>query len=631
MKLRTRLLLGIGGIVTALGLGMILLAVVLGGTVGGYDRLLNQEQALAKGAMDAYIQMLQARRAEKDFFLRQEEKHVARHAEALASMRQQLTALRALPLQDLDVALPAEGDAPERLGKLGALLEQATAGLADYEAAFTAAVKACRDRGLTQEQGVQKTFREAAHRLEQSLAGDGRDALLIKLLQIRRAEKDYMLRLRVEGEKYRDRTLAGVETLRGALGALGDKRAAAEAALDDYKTAFLALVASDTAQIAAEAQMRSAIHRVEPLIDAVHESAEIASDKASAAVAATAGGWRLVVLPLAVIGMLAGLAFAAWQAAAIARPVVATALVLGRVAQGDFRDSMTSSRQDEIGDMARALGTTVAALRAAIGAVAGEARRVATEAQGVEQVSAHIATAAEENAREAQTAATGAEEVAASTHTVAASAEELASAITEISRNVNEVSGITREADGKAVAASEEMAALGKAGAEIGSVVQLIRGIAEQTNLLALNATIEAARAGDAGRGFAVVASEVKTLARQTAEATVRIEQLVAGVQGRTTTAQGAISAVAEVVKRIADIQTSIASAVEEQSATTKEITRAVNDVSVGVSEITRSVGGVSTAASAASRTAAEARTAAANLLAVSKELDAVVARFQVG
>ena len=630
MKLRTRLLLGIGGIVVSLGLGMVLLAVVLSGTVGGYDRVLNQEQALAKGAMDVYIQMLQARRAEKDFLLRPEEKLVGEHAQALALMRTELRALQALPLQDLDVALPAEGDAPERSAKLGSTLEHATAGLVDYEQAFAEAVAACKGRGLTQDLGVQKTFREAAHGLEQSLAGDGRDALLVKLLQIRRAEKDYMLRLRFEGAKYRDRTLANVETLRGALGSLGDKRAAAEAALDAYKASFLALVASDSAQIAAEAKMREAIHRVEPLIDATHETAEIASDRASAAVADSAGHWRLVVLPLAVIGMLAGLIFAAWQASAIARPVVATALVLGRVAMGDFRDNMTSTRQDEIGDMARALGATVAALRAAIGAVATEAGRVATEAQGAEQLSAHIATAAEENAREAQTAATGAEEVAASTHTVAASAEELASAITEISRNVNEVSGITREADGKAVAASDEMAALGKAGAEIGSVVQLIRGIAEQTNLLALNATIEAARAGDAGRGFAVVASEVKTLARQTAEATVRIEQLVAGVQGRTVTAQGAISAVAEVVKRIAEIQTSIASAVEEQSATTKEITRAVNDVSVGVSEITRSVGGVSTAASAASRTAAEARAAASNLLAVSKELDAVVARFQV-
>ncbi len=630
MKLRTRLLLGIGGIVTSLGLGMILLAVVLSGTVGGYDRVLGREQALAKGAMDLYIQMLQARRAEKDFLLRQEEKHVAKHAEALAAMRLQLTALQALPLQDLLVVQPAEGETPERTSKLGSILSQATSGLADYDLAFAEAVAACRNRGLTQDLGVQKTFREAAHGLEQSLAGDDHDALLVKLLQIRRAEKDYMLRLRVEGEKYRDRTLASVETLRAALASLGDKRAAGEAALDTYKTAFLALVASDASQLAAEEKMRQAVRRVEPQIDAMHEAAEIASAKASGAVATTAGRWRLVVLPLAVVGMLAGLIFAAWQASAIARPVIATALVLGRVAQGDFRDSMTSTRQDELGDMARALGATVTALRAAIGAVATEAGRVAKEAQGVEQVSANIATAAEENAREAQTAATGAEEVAASTNTVAASAEEMASAITEISRSVNEVSGITREADSKAVAASDEMAALGKAGAEIGSVVQIIRGIAEQTNLLALNATIEAARAGDAGRGFAVVASEVKALARQTADATVRIEELVAGVQGRTVTAQGAIGAVAEVVKRIAEIQSSIASAVEEQSATTKEITRAVSDVSVGVSEITRSVGGVSAAASAASRTATEARTAAANLLTVSKELDAVVARFKV-
>jgi methyl-accepting chemotaxis protein len=630
MKLRSKIILGIGGLAVTLGIGLILLAVVLGRTVGGYDRLLSNEQALVMGAMDVYIQTLHARQAEKEFVLRQDEKQLAKHAKALTELRLQLTALQALSLQDLDIPLPMDGDGPERHDSLGAVLKSITAGLANYESAFADTVEASRNRGLTQDHGTQKTFREAAHKLEQSLAGDGHDALLVKLLQIRRAEKDYMLRLRSEGAKYRDRTLANIETLRGALSLLGGKKPEAEAALDAYKAAFLVLVANDSALVAAEERMHRALSQVEPLVDAVHEAAEAASSASSAAVAASASRWRLAVMPLAVICMLAGLIFAAWQAATIARPVVATAVVLGRVAQGDFRDSMTSSRRDEIGDMARALDTTVTSLRTAIREVATEAGRVAKEAQGVEQASTHIAAAAEKNAREAQTAATGAEEVAASTHTVAASAEELASAINEISRSVSEVSGIARDADNKAGAASHEMAALDKAGAEIGSAVQLIRGIAEQTNLLALNATIEAARAGDAGRGFAVVASEVKELARQTADATVRIEALVSGVQGRTATAQNAISAVAEVVKRIAEIQTSIAGAVEEQTATTKEITRSVGEVSVGVSEITRSIGGVSSAVSEASRTASEVRIASANLLLVSKELDAVVSRFRV-
>jgi methyl-accepting chemotaxis protein len=113
-------------------------------------------------------------------------------------------------------------------------------------------------------------------------------------------------------------------------------------------------------------------------------------------------------------------------------------------------------------------------------------------------------------------------------------------------------------------------------------VVKVITAIAEQTNLLALNATIEAARAGDAGKGFAVVASEVKDLAQETAKATEDIVRRVETIQADTSGAVAAIGEISAIIERINDIQLTIASAVEEQTATTQEMNRTLSDAADG-------------------------------------------------
>ena len=123
---------------------------------------------------------------------------------------------------------------------------------------------------------------------------------------------------------------------------------------------------------------------------------------------------------------------------------------------------------------------------------------------------------------------------------------------------------------------------MGRAAREIGNVVETITEISSQVDLLALNATIEAARAGDAGKGFAVVAGEIKELARQTAEASGEIKKRVEGIQTNTAGTVNEINDVSEVVNEINAIVATIASAVEEQSATTREIVSNVSQASVG-------------------------------------------------
>jgi methyl-accepting chemotaxis protein len=141
----------------------------------------------------------------------------------------------------------------------------------------------------------------------------------------------------------------------------------------------------------------------------------------------------------------------------------------------------------------------------------------------------------------------------------------------------------------------------------IGGVVKTITSIAEQTNLLALNATIEAARAGEVGKGFAVVANEVKELAKETARATEDIGGKISAIQQDTRLAIDAIRHIQAIITRINEIQTSIASAVEEQTATTREIGRNVTEAAKGTSEIAANITGVADAAGNTSKRAHEA------------------------
>jgi methyl-accepting chemotaxis protein len=129
------------------------------------------------------------------------------------------------------------------------------------------------------------------------------------------------------------------------------------------------------------------------------------------------------------------------------------------------------------------------------------------------------------------------------------------------------------------------MDVLGDSANDIGKVTETITSISDQTNLLALNATIEAARAGEAGKGFAVVASEIKDLAKQTAAATEDIRGKIEGIQTSTNNSIVDIKKIEEIVQKVNDYITTIASAVEEQSITTKDISDNMGQASAAVQD----------------------------------------------
>ncbi len=170
---------------------------------------------------------------------------------------------------------------------------------------------------------------------------------------------------------------------------------------------------------------------------------------------------------------------------------------------------------------------------------------------------------------------------------------------------------------------------LGESSVEIGQVIKVITSIAEQTNLLALNATIEAARAGEAGKGFAVVANEVKEMTNQTAKATEDISNKIQAIQVDSKSSEEAIQNIGTIINRINDISSTIASAVEEQTATTNEIGRNITEAAAGTQEIANNITGVATAAQSTSQGATDTQNSAQEMSAISSELKELVGMFK--
>ncbi|MGX1067058.1 methyl-accepting chemotaxis protein [Bradyrhizobium diazoefficiens] len=277
-----------------------------------------------------------------------------------------------------------------------------------------------------------------------------------------------------------------------------------------------------------------------------------------------------------------------------------------------FRDSMVEARalaseqdKDRVAKAERA-----ARMEAKIAEFESTVRsaldNLAQSANSMQSTAQSMSTTADQSNALVNAVASAAEETSVNVQTVSSGTEQLSSSIAEISRQVVTSAGIAKKAVDEAGATDATVQSLADSASRISVVVDLIQTIASQTNLLALNATIEAARAGEAGRGFAVVASEVKSLASQTAKATEEIRTQIASMQDVTTSAVGAIQGIGRIIGEINDVTTTIAAAVEEQGAATREIARNIQHAAGGTSEVSSNIVGVSTASAEAGAAASE-------------------------
>ena len=639
--------------ITAIGVIGVIGVVLIGGihlygekAMAVYQMAAESARTIAELNRKIEIELLEGRRAEKDFLLRND----ARKADSQVEISKAVTA----DIAAMHGKIVAAGK-PELARQIEAMI----ASLGKYQSHFTAVVEQKRQLGLDEKSGLEGRLRASVHDIESRVDQLKEPALLITMLTMRRHEKDFMLRRdRKYGDDMKKRNAEFVAGLESA-----DIPQAAKAELKqklaDYQRDFQAWM-EQALRLADELKaMSEAFSAVEPVIDAVSKSVNGMKSEADRLNEAERDGIQRMI-EIAILMIAASVLGAGFFIGrSVSKPLSAMTAAMMELAKGNFAIVLPGlGRADEIGEIAQAVETfKVNAEQKARDEVEAKVRQDQIVAQQrkadmirmadgfesavgeiVETVSSasteleasadSLTTTAMRSQELATMVASASEEASTNVQSVASATEELSSSVNEISRQVQESSRIAAEAVDQAHQTNDRVGELSKAAARIGDVVELINTIAGQTNLLALNATIEAARAGEAGRGFAVVASEVKALAEQTAKATGDIGRQIADIQAATGYSVTAIRDISGTIGRLSEISSTIAAAVEEQGAATQEISRNVQQAALGTTQVSAHIADVRQGASETGSASAQVLSAAQSLSGDSNRLKLEVGKF---